>query len=126
MDFRRNKRFRKKIRSKKTESVIVWQDELTNDQIFLRMVCWFLRDYEGSVKVVNVKNWYDWENSNRTKILTEYKASNLSCDLDFQERSRYSDEYVRSETEKKCCVNSKKERLFFYPSITMIRIFCFW
>ncbi|EMJ80887.1 hypothetical protein LEP1GSC016_0031 [Leptospira borgpetersenii serovar Hardjo-bovis str. Sponselee] len=44
------------------------------------------------MKVVNVKNWYDWENSNRTKILTEYKASNLSCDLDFQERSRYSDE----------------------------------
>ncbi|WP_307927903.1 DUF3658 domain-containing protein [Leptospira borgpetersenii] len=77
------------------------------------MVCWFLRDYEGSVKVVNVKNWYDWENSNRTKILTEYKASNLSCDLDFQERSRYSDEYVEIRDRKEMLREFKEGKVVF-------------
>ncbi|ULH29899.1 DUF3658 domain-containing protein [Leptospira weilii] len=101
--------FEKKIRSKKTESVIVWYDEFTNDQIFLRMVCWFLRDYEGSVKVVNVKNWYDWEDSNRTKILTEYKGR----DLDFQERSRYSDEYVGIRDRKEMLREFKEGKIVF-------------
>ncbi|WP_235596127.1 DUF3658 domain-containing protein [Leptospira weilii] len=69
-----------------------------------------MRDYEGLVKVVNVKNWYD---SNRTKILTEYKKSNLSRDLDFQERSRYSDEYVEIRDRKEMLREFKEGKVVF-------------
>lgn len=106
--------FVERIRIEKPKSVVVWHDEFTNDQIFLRMICWLLRGYDGLVEIVNVKNWYEWDvHSDPARTRIEYKKSNAIFVLDAQERDRYSDEYIKIQNRKEMLREFKDGKFIF-------------
>ncbi|MBW0434455.1 DUF1835 domain-containing protein [Leptospira yasudae] len=99
----------KKAESKEIESIVIWHDDFANDQVFLRLICRLLREYQGLIQIVNVRDWNLFDSMS----FDEFEKSRV--ELKTFERNRYVDEFVEIQNKEKFLRDYKDGRIVFLP-----------
>ncbi|WP_052332777.1 DUF3658 domain-containing protein [Leptospira santarosai] len=99
----------KMAESNEIESIFIWHDDFANDQVFLRLICWLLKKYQGIVEVVNVKDWYSID----PITLKDFEA--LRVKLKIRERNRYVEEFVKIQNQESFLRAYENGKIVFLP-----------